>query len=147
MAEDSRVVALAAVPSCRRRSRPGQRGFSLLEAVVAFAIAAMALMALYQTTGNALQRVGEAEAYGYGLLLAESLMARHDSVPVDGLALSGETGDGFRWEIRAAPMEAVGGTILSPVMLYEIRTVVRWRSGFREYHVELISVRPEAGAA
>ena len=138
------VEGSASVPV--RRGRAGQRGFSLLETVVAFAIAAMALVALYQATGSALQRVGEAEAYTHGLMLAESLMARHETIPVGGLALSGELEDGFRWEVRAAPMEAVGETIFSPVMLHEIRVSVGWRSGFRDRQVELTSVRPEAGA-
>lgn len=147
MAEYPQPVSAVRVPLRRRRNRSRQRGFSLLETVVAFAIAAMALVALYQATGSALQRVGESEAYAYGLLLAESLMARHETIPDGGLALSGESEDGFRWEVRAVSLEGVGDTILSPVMLHEIRVVVSWRSGFRERQVELISVRPQAGEA
>ena len=120
-----------------------QAGFSLLEAVVAFAIAAMALVALYQAAGGALHRVGEAEAYTHALMIADALMAQQRSVSADGVNLSGEEDDGFRWRVSSEMLEGVGETVLSPVPLYRVRVTVAWRSGFRERSVELESLRAE----
>nr|WP_269667583.1 prepilin-type N-terminal cleavage/methylation domain-containing protein [Thioalkalivibrio paradoxus] len=125
------------------RGRRRQHGFSLLEAVVAFTIAAMALLVLYQSAGSALQRVGEAEAYTYALALATSLLGARDELPRGGLSAAGETEDGFAWEIRSAPLEAFGDALESPVPLHRVDVTVRWRSGFRERSVDLHSVRPE----
>ncbi len=137
-----------ATPTGARRSTCAggarrQAGFSLLETVVAFAITAMALVALYQAAGGALQRVGESGAYTYALALAESLLSEHGEVPRGGLAASGETEDGFGWEIRSAQVEGVGESVLSPLPLYRVDVSVTWRSGFRDHRVDLVSIRPE----
>ena len=48
-------------------------GFSLLEMVVAIAILALALAALYQAAGGATRNVRSDEKYAYGVELARSL--------------------------------------------------------------------------
>ena len=120
-----------------------QRGFSLLEAVIAFAITAMALVALYQTTAGALQRVGEAEAYSYALLMAESLLARYEELPAEGVAQQGETEDGYRWTLRSQPLAAQqNAEVVAPFPLHEVRATVAWQRGFREREVVLVTIRP-----
>ena len=136
-----RLRALCRQPSCGHR---GCRGFSLLEAVVAFALTAMALMVLYQTTAGSLQRIGQAEAYAHALLLAQALLTQHPEVPPEGLQLRGESSDGYRWEVMTAPLPELTRQVAAPVMLHQIGVVVAWRSGLRDYQVELQSARLEA---
>ena len=57
-----------------RRSRR-QRGFNLLEALVAMAIAAVAFTALYRTVGQSTKVVGDVEARVEAALVARSVLA------------------------------------------------------------------------
>lgn len=55
--------------------RRGQRGFNLLEALVAMAIAAIAFTALYRTVGQSTKVVGDVEARVEAAMLARSVLA------------------------------------------------------------------------
>lgn len=74
--------------------RTRAQGFSLLEMVVAIAILALALGALYQAASGATRNVRADEKYAYGVELARSLLAANARVPADGVSDSGETEGG-----------------------------------------------------
>src|SRR6056297_2038575 len=97
--------------------RDAQRGFSLLEMVVAMAILGLALGALYQASSAATRNVRTDERYAYAAELARSLVADSAIVPAEGLRNQGETGSGFRWELRAEPLSRSRDSRLAPGML------------------------------
>ena len=76
------------------------RGFSLLEILVAFAIAAMALGMLYRVTGNNARQAGGLAQHERAMLLAESLLAAHETVPPQGLNESDQAA-GYAWQLRS----------------------------------------------
>ncbi len=119
-------------------------GFSLLEMVVAMAILALALGALYQAASGATRNVRADEKYAYGVELARSLLALNAQVPEEGVNASGETEGGFRWRVATRRID-LQRSALAGVSLHDIEVIVSWRDGSRNPQVVLDSV-VEGGA-
>jgi general secretion pathway protein I len=115
------------------------RGFSLLEMVVAMAILALALAALYQAASGATRNVRTDERYAYAVELARSLLANHAVVPLAGLQDNGETAGGFQWRVAARPVD-LPRSALTAGSLQEIEVFVSWKDGVRTRQVVLNSV-------
>ena len=59
-------------------------------------------------------------------LLAESLLALHETVPAQGLAEGGESA-GMAWQLRSAPFATpVSSANPAAPLLHELRITVRW---------------------
>ncbi|MFV0478779.1 MAG: type II secretion system protein [Parahaliea sp.] len=121
------------------RSARQQRGFSLLEMLVAISILGLSLGVLYQAVGGATRNVRTDERYAYAVELARSLIADSVQVPVGGRSLSGETEGGFRWQAQTRPLE-LSDSLLQKGQLQAIEVVVSWRDGNRDRQVVLNSV-------
>lgn len=84
-----------------RAPRRGQRGFNLLEALVAMAIAAIAFTALYRTVGQSSKVVVDVQARVEAAMLARSVLARatfaEDLAPLQ----TGQEGP-WQWRLQAA---------------------------------------------
>ena len=119
--------------------RTRAQGFSLLEMVVAIAILALALGALYQAASGATRNVRADEKYAYGVELARSLLAANARVPADGVSDSGETEGGFSWRVSTRPVD-FQRTSMAAVSLQEIEVGVSWEDGGRLREVVLNSV-------
>tara|TARA_R110002110_G_scaffold415765_2_gene655201 strand:- start:53618 stop:53998 length:381 start_codon:yes stop_codon:yes gene_type:complete len=115
------------------------RGFSLLEMVVAIAILAIALAALYQAAGGATRNVRTDERYTYGVELARSLLADNAVVSMAGVSTQGETAGGFAWRVQTQPLE-LDRNRLQPGTLQAIEVSVSWLDGTRRRDVVLHSV-------
>jgi general secretion pathway protein I len=108
-----------------------ETGFTLLEVLVAFVIAALALGALYEGTLTGIRSVRDAARYEQALSRADSHMA---ALMVSGSAhsgtQSGDDGGGFRWETEETPVgehaepAQAGGTM--PV-LFELKVTMSWQ--------------------
>ena len=90
-----------------QRAWPGEAGFTLLEVLVALAIAIPALVLLYRQGAVAMGVTRTAAAYQEAISRAQS---RLDTLTGAGLAAgeqAGDDGGGFRWRTRIAPVASV----------------------------------------
>ncbi|MDR2990623.1 MAG: prepilin-type N-terminal cleavage/methylation domain-containing protein [Burkholderiaceae bacterium] len=123
-------------------TRRKQRGFSLLEVLVAFAIAAMALGMIYEVMGNDARQTGGVAQRERALTLAQSLLAAYTVVPPQDVHDSGESA-GYAWRIDSAPYPtAINSASPQAVHLHEVRAAVSWDDG-GERDIELRTLRPE----
>lgn len=91
-------------------SRPEtSRGFTLIEVLIAFLILAFSLGALLTLFSGSLRSVSLGEDYAHAIALARSELARIDADGIVGSGIqAGETEDGYRWSMEAAPMPDQG---------------------------------------
>jgi general secretion pathway protein I len=119
----------------------GQRGFTLLELLVAFTIVAISLGMLYRASGAGARSVGDIERYQRAVVLAESLLAVRDSVPPQGWNQAGESA-GYSWRVSSAPYPSAVENPNVPA-LHEITIAVAWRDAERPRQLEFSTLLPE----
>lgn len=110
-----------------RRAR--ERGFTLLEVLVAFAILAFTLAASYGVFSDASRSVAAGERYGTALALAENRLAEVDAASPDAIwDGAGEYGEIYRWQVetRALPDSVAESVRLMPVI---VSVSVTWPDG------------------
>jgi general secretion pathway protein I len=89
-------------------TRGGERGFTLLEVLVALAILVFALTALYQALGGGLQANATAEREWRAAEAAETLLTEVGrSVPLRDGETKGELADGHQWILKITPFTPV----------------------------------------
>lgn len=124
-----------------RTSAARQRGFSLLELLVAFTIMAIALGMLYQATGTDARNIDRVQQFQRATLLAESLLAWRDVVPETGWNESGSSA-GFDWRISSTPYSTAVQALNVPV-LHEVTLTIAWTEGGRVQRMDLVTLRPQ----
>ena len=120
-----------------------QRGFTLIEVVVAFVMLTLVLATSFQIFSTGMQRAGDLEDYSRALEIAQSQIAGASLGDVfeEGVK-AGETEDRrFRWSVSVAPFDdGTDPTKRTLASFYSIRVAVRvaWQSGdTRERHLDL----------
>lgn len=83
--------------------RGGDGGFTLLEVLAAFVIAALALGALTQGAAGGLQSARVAGHYQEALSRAQSRLATLGAAPALGVQ-DGDDGGGYRWRVSVVPI-------------------------------------------
>lgn len=135
---------------CQGRAlRRGRRGFALLEALVAMAIASMALAALYRSVGQGSKNVGNVETRVEATLLARSVLAGATYAEDLTQSASGQSG-AWRWVVHSAPeqvqiTEESGGPAALPASAARV-TVEVFRVGASAPIVSWTTWKPRRAA-
>ncbi|HEV2302033.1 MAG TPA: prepilin-type N-terminal cleavage/methylation domain-containing protein [Stellaceae bacterium] len=128
-------------PRAPRRHLPG--GFTLLEVIVALAIAGLAFVLLFRAGGTGLVAANTASRTEEAVERAQSHLAaigREASVVAGDR--QGNDGGGFRWQLSVRPLAS--RPILSPngvsrlvLTLYEVTVAISWKTQNRDRRVVL----------
>lgn len=110
-----------------------QKGFSLLEVLVAFSILALSLGVLMQIFSGGLRNVDQSTHHAKAVVIAKSLLARIGTeTPVLAGEQSGEF-EQYSWQIRLQPLEdppeAGQPVSLSAFGLMGVTVTVEWPDG------------------
>jgi general secretion pathway protein I len=129
------------------------RGFTLLETLIAFVIAAFALALVYQGVVSGLRAYHIADHYQEAVTRARSRLAAisAEEHPVAG-DWQGEDGGGFHWHVRMVPVAGTiprAGTDMAsrvPITLYAVSVSVSWTEDGQRRSVQLDTYRIGQGA-
>lgn len=118
-----------------------QRGFTLVEALVAFAILALMLVALYGAAGTSLNGLARSARYEEAILIAEGRLAELTALRRLPAALEGAVENGGqRWRIEVLAPSTIEPfeTSLSPLRPEKIKLTILWQEqgGTRQIAVE-----------
>ncbi len=110
-----------------------QRGFSLLEILIAFSILALSIGILLNIFSAGVNTAGVAEEYTAAVQIAESLMARTGvETPLQPYETTGLENEKYHWRVSVSPFQFAAGnldvTTLAAV-LFKVRITVNWGDG------------------
>lgn len=137
-------------------SRPGrQRGYTLIEVIVAFALLALGLTLLLGTLSGATRQVRQAADSGRAALHAQSLLDELDmDAPLQAQQREGEFEDGtYRWRLDVRPWRepaSESNTAVAPATaqgprLMELDLQVEWGDGRPGQRLSVRSLRLKTG--
>ena len=132
--------------SAERASKSG--GFTLLEVVVALAIAAVAFVGLFQAGSGGLFAVDTAARVQEAVQRAQSHLAAvgRDAALTQG-DFTDDDGDGYRWRLSVRPVMsrqvlAVGGNTNATETLFDVEVAISWPGRNGDRSVVLKTLRP-----
>ena len=120
------------------------KGFSLIEMLVALVVLSLSLGVLYQAVAGATRNVRVAAEYTEAVMLAESTLAEYSYVTEEGLSASGAFGE-YNWTVKSWPAIYENAPDQMPVLpqsLQYVEVVVSWAGGSEPRSVDLLTVVP-----
>lgn len=124
-----------------------QRGFSLLEILIAFSILALSLGILLKIFSGGVNTAGVAEEYTAAVQIAESLMAQTGvESPLQQGETSGLENDKYYWRVSIVPFQFMAENLDAAAMaavLFKVKVTVNWGGDARSdgRQVELITLK------
>ena len=130
----------------QRRGLPArQRGLSLIEVLVSFALLSLALAVILQIFSTGLRSAAAIEKQTQAVVLADSILASvgNEIALIEG-DISGEEGE-FRWRLSILPILEETSTFTTvasnPAELYEVSLTVQWQRGPKIAETRLSTLR------
>jgi general secretion pathway protein I len=123
-----------------------ERGFTLLEALIAFVIASIALVELYHGAVDGLLGSRQAAQTEEAVVRARSrLTAVCHGARLSPGEQTGTDGGGFTWRTEITPVATESAAAVDPepaspsprLELFAVRVIVSWPGAFRQRHVAL----------
>jgi general secretion pathway protein I len=110
-----------------------QKGFSLLEILIAFSIMALSITILLRIFSGGVNTVMIAEDYTVAVQIAESLLAKTGSeIQLKEQQDSGDENQKYHWELTIRPYTINGEKFdgkTVPAELYKVNVTVNWGDG------------------
>jgi general secretion pathway protein I len=129
------------MPATEQHLSPAS-GFTLIEVVVALAIAGLGIALLVAATGSGLQNGSAAGRATLATSHAQSRLAQVGlTLPLKRGDYSGDEGDGFRWQVQIAAPLALGRAGDTAVALYPVMVSEFWQNGAEQKSFSLYSER------
>jgi len=133
------------VPACAGGG--ADRGFTLVEVLVAFLIAAMAMAVLVRATTGAVTSSRVAGRYGEAVTRAQSHLAALSAASLADSDRQGDEGGGFHWRVQVAAAGTAHAASQFRAIpqgaftLYRVSVTVSWTDGGRSRAVRLDSAQ------
>ena len=131
---------------------PKSGGFTLLEVVVALAIAAVALVGLFQAGSGGLFAVDTAARVQEAIQRAQSHLAAvgRDAALTQG-DFTDDDGDGYRWRLSVRPVATrqvlAAGNTNATETLFDVEVAISWPGRNGDRSVVLKTLRPGTAAS
>ena len=134
----------------KRASNHRQKGFSLIELLVAFSIMALSLGFIYKAMGSGARNAGELASHQQVTMLAESILATRDAVTDQGWQEVGRFAP-YDWTVSSQPFLPTANA-LSPslnsnnptaVPLHQIQLTIVWQDGSVQRQFETKTLLPQ----
>ncbi len=108
-----------------------QRGFSLLEVLVAFAVFSLALGVLFQIFSSGLRSADLARAYSEAVIIAESRLAVFSGdAPIEAGSEQGVVADKYHWSTSITPYDPeIDGGVPEGLEAFQVSVRVSWGEG------------------
>lgn len=120
-----------------------ERGFTLVEALIAFAILAVTLVTLYGVFGTSATALTRATKFEHAVLLAQSKLEEVDSIRAVPTILEGSfEGTGYSWRIQMLAEQAPEPPefAVSPLRAQRLKLTVAWAENGRRREIALEKV-------
>lgn len=124
-----------------------EHGFTLIEVLVAFLIAAVAVGAIVRAATGAVASSRAASRYDEAVARAESHLASLSVAPLGDSDRQGDEGGGYHWRVRVASAGTaqlagrVNAIPTGAATLYRVTVTMSWRDGGARRAVRLDSAR------
>lgn len=125
-------------------SRTGERGFTLLEVLVALTILSISLGVLLAIFSKGLDQARENATEADARTLAQSLLAQTEAQPHTALGDTNGMSNGLRWRVRVAPYGSTADQAAWQQAAQQIDATVTWPRGSGTRSLTLSTLRLNA---
>ena len=119
-----------------------QKGFTLLETLVALSILAISLGVIYQIFGTSLRNMQYAKEYSYAQMFAESKLSElGKGIPVREGSIEGDIDDKYFWVINVEPQSTNVTSNQDLVQTFKVLFSIRWNSQGKQRSIDLVTYK------